>query len=53
MNINVKWHTANKMPKNPKVEDRVKWHKAHLKNCKCRTDVPSSLQKYFVENNVK
>jgi hypothetical protein len=36
MAINVKWHLANKMPKNPNLDQRVKWHLAHAKNCPCR-----------------
>lgn len=34
--INREWHEKNKMPKNPSFEQRIKWHKEHMKNCKCR-----------------
>jgi hypothetical protein len=37
MKINKTWHLKNKMPKNPTLEQRIKWHKAHAKNCQCRT----------------
>ena len=36
MEINVEWHNKNKMPKNPSLEQREKWHKEHAKNCQCR-----------------
>lgn len=35
MKINVKWHTKNKMPKNPTLDERVKWHLSHARNCTC------------------
>ena len=34
--INREWHSKNKMPKNPTLEQRVKWHLAHQENCTCR-----------------
>jgi hypothetical protein len=36
MKINARWHTANKMPKNPSLKQRIKWHLEHAKNCSCR-----------------
>ncbi|MDD5686479.1 MAG: hypothetical protein PHE88_01430 [Elusimicrobia bacterium] len=36
MTINKEWHQKNKMPKNPKTEQRLKWHLEHSKNCFCR-----------------
>jgi hypothetical protein len=44
MNINAKWHLANKMPKNPSVKERIEWHLGHQKNCKCRP-ISEKLQK--------
>ena len=44
--LNEKWHLANKMPKNPKLEERIKWHKAHAIYCKCR-EMPESIKKYL------
>jgi len=46
MNINKTWHEKNKMPKNPKFEDRTKWHKEHAKNCACRP-IPENLLKFI------
>ena len=31
------WHKKNKMPKNPSLEDRIKWNVEHVKNCGCRS----------------
>lgn len=36
MKINAEWHLANKMAKNPSLDQRVKWHVAHAENCNCR-----------------
>ena len=36
MKLNVEWHKNNKMPKNPPIDERIKWHLAHVKNCGCR-----------------
>jgi hypothetical protein len=44
MKINVEWHTINKMPKNPTMEQRVQWHVAHQKACNCR-EVPESVKR--------
>jgi len=45
MRINEAWHKKHRMPKNPTAGQRVKWHKAHLKYCGCRKDIPASLKK--------
>ena len=36
MKINKEWHLKHKMPKNATLEQRIKWHLAHAKNCGCR-----------------
>jgi len=36
MKMNADWHSKNKMPKNPTLDQRLKWHLAHSKNCACR-----------------
>lgn len=33
---NKKWHQQNAMPRNPSEVQRIKWHLAHARNCKCR-----------------
>jgi len=34
--INKEWHQKHRMPKNPTIEQRIKWHLEHQKNCSCR-----------------
>ncbi len=34
--INKEWHLKNRMPKNATLEQRIKWHIEHEKNCNCR-----------------
>lgn len=36
MKTNGAWHLANRMPKNPTLDQRIAWHLAHAKNCTCR-----------------
>lgn len=36
MTINAAWHTANRMPKNPTLEQRIDWHTEHTRHCACR-----------------
>jgi hypothetical protein len=43
MPINKEWHSNNIMPKNPKLEDRIKWNLEHEKNCNCRP-IPEKLK---------
>jgi len=43
MKINKEWHLKNRMPKNPSLEERIKWHIEHVKNCACRP-IPKRLQ---------
>jgi hypothetical protein len=44
MKINAQWHKANRMPKNPTTEQRIKWHTEHAKNCSCYP-MPESVKK--------
>jgi hypothetical protein len=40
--INAEWHKKHPMPKNPTLEERIKWHKSHARHCACRP-IPASL----------
>lgn len=40
--INGKWHKAHRMPKNATLDQRIKWHIEHAKNCGCR-EIPEKL----------
>jgi hypothetical protein len=44
--INAGWHKKNRMPKNAKLEDRIKWHKDHARFCACR-EAPESIKKLY------
>jgi len=34
--LNAEWHRANRMPKNPTMDQRIVWHLAHARACGCR-----------------
>ena len=53
MKINKQWHLKNRMPKNATLEQRVKWHIEHLKNCKCRTDLPKKIEEEIKKRKAK
>jgi hypothetical protein len=42
MKINKLWHETNKLHKNSTLEDRIKWHTEHAKQCACRP-IPKSF----------
>jgi hypothetical protein len=52
MSINKEWHLKNRMPKNATVDERIKWHLAHSKNCSCRP-IPSKLLEKMKSNKIK
>jgi hypothetical protein len=47
--INRLWHEQNRMPKNPRPEQRVVWHLAHAANCDCRP-IPKGVAQLIVES---
>jgi hypothetical protein len=51
MSINKKWHEQHKMPKTPTLEQRIRWHLAHEKNCTCRP-IPEKLMHKIHEKKV-
>jgi len=36
------WHRANRMPKNPTLDQRIAWHAEHALHCGCRP-IPANL----------
>ena len=42
--INAEWHKKHRMPEHPTIEQRIKWHLEHIKNCNCRNDIPPNLK---------
>ena len=51
--INKDWHLAHPMPKNATLEQRVKWHVAHLEACGCRTDLPPAIAAEIAKRGLK
>lgn len=51
MKINKEWHLANRMPKNPTIQQRIDWHLLHQKYCNCRL-IPEKLLKVILEKNL-
>lgn len=51
--INASWHLSNKMPKNPSLEERIKWHIEHSQNCKCRPMDPKIVKEIEKRNEVE
>jgi len=41
--VNAVWHQKNPMPKNPTLQQKIEWHKAHARYCGCRP-IPASIQ---------
>lgn len=52
MTINAKWHKQNRMPKNPTIEQRIKWHLEHQKHCECRP-IPGKLFKEMKKRKLR
>lgn len=52
MQINKEWHLSHPMPKNATVEQRIEWHLAHLKHCRCRPDIPGKLKEEMKKRNI-
>jgi len=42
--LNAEWHEANRMPKNPTLEQRVDWHAEHMAHCACRKPTGAILE---------
>ena len=52
MNLNKEWHLKNKMPEKASLDDRIKWHLEHVKNCSCRP-IPEKLLAEMKRRNIK
>jgi len=40
------------MPKNPSIDQRIKWHLEHQKNCSCRP-IPEKLAEEMKKRGIK
>lgn len=50
--INKKWHEAHKMPQNASLEERIKWHLEHFRNCSCRP-IPNKLKQEIKKRKIE
>jgi hypothetical protein len=50
--INKEWHENNKMPTNPTLEERIKWHLEHQKQCSCRP-IPAKVEEEIKRMGIK
>ena len=46
--INREWHENNVMPKNPTMEVRIEWHRAHQAACGCRK-IPDKVMEAMLQ----
>ena len=53
MKINAAWHKKHKLVMPSTLAERVKWHEAHLKYCRCRKDVPPTILAEFKKQGKK
>jgi hypothetical protein len=49
---NREWHLKNRMPPRATFEQRVTWHREHLKHCACRADLPADIKKALGEKTI-
>jgi hypothetical protein len=50
--MNRAWHEKNKMPEKATLEERVRWHTEHAKQCTCRP-IPTKLSDKMKELKLK
>ena len=51
MSINKEWHQTHRIPSRATLAQRTKWHKAHLKFCGCRKDIPKDVANYLTQQS--
>ncbi len=51
--LNAEWHKANRMPAQATLDQRVRWHLAHAKNCACRTTLPAIILAELKRRGIK
>ncbi len=49
--LNADWHLKNKMPEKATLDQRIKWHLEHVKNCACRP-IPEKLLHEIEKRNL-
>ncbi|HZD60369.1 MAG TPA: hypothetical protein VE439_07950 [Anaerolineae bacterium] len=51
---NAEWHLKNTMPKNPTLDQRVRWHIEHARNCPCPSldgEILEELKKRYMNTH--
>ena len=54
MEINAEWHSKNKLPENPTLDQSVKWHIEHARHCACRSldgEILEALKKRYMNTH--
>jgi hypothetical protein len=49
--FNATWHRGHKMPPNPTLDQRVRWHLAHARACACR-EIPATVRAELMQRGV-
>jgi hypothetical protein len=44
MEINTAWHSRNRLPEDPTLDQKIKWHIEHARHCSCRSFDPEILE---------
>jgi hypothetical protein len=52
MKLNKEWHLQHRMPKNPTMEERIRWHIEHAKHCTCR-EMPATIKEEIKKRSSK
>lgn len=54
MEINSEWHSKNRLPEDPTLDQRVKWHIEHARHCSCRSvdeEILEELKKRYLNTH--
>jgi len=50
--MNKEWHVKHPMPPKATLQQRIEWHREHMKQCACR-EVPKSLLPYLRDKRAR
>jgi hypothetical protein len=51
MPLNKAWHSTHRMPAKATMDQRIRWHVQHAKNCGCRP-IPKSVAAEITRRSV-
>ena len=54
MKINAEWHLKNRLPEDPTLDQRVKWHIEHARHCSCGSldeEILDELKKRYLNTH--